>query len=143
MSKLHTLPAVTKKSSKRLGRGYGSGVGGHTVGRGSKGQHARNSVPLWFEGGQLPLIKRLPMLRGKGRLNPLHVVETVTLSQLEKLGQPDITMEVLHAEGMIARRTKRAKIVAVGTLTKKISVQGVQVSGTARQAIEQAGGSVK
>ena len=64
---LNKLPKITKRPKKRLGRGYGSGKGGHTVGRGSKGQKARGKVALGFEGGQLPLIKRLPLKRGKGK----------------------------------------------------------------------------
>ena len=65
--KLHQLTKTTTRSQKRRGRGYGSGVGGHTVGRGAKGQKARSNVSLWFEGGQLPLTKRLPFWRGKSR----------------------------------------------------------------------------
>ena len=65
--KLDQLPKITTKKKKRLGRGYGSGKGGHTVGRGAKGQKARGKVKLGFEGGQLPLIKRLPLKRGKGK----------------------------------------------------------------------------
>lgn len=143
MSKLHTLTSITARSAKRLGRGYGSGVGGHTVGRGAKGQHARNSVPLWFEGGQLPLIKRLPMLRGKGRLNSLSTVEIVTLDQLEKLSTSPVTVEVLREAKMIARTTSQVKVVATGSLTKKVVLQGIKTSGAARKAIEKAGGEVK
>ena len=68
---ISTLPTLTRRPKKRLGRGYGSGKGGHTSSRGAKGQHARNKVAIWFEGGQLPLIKRLPFQRGKGRFKSL------------------------------------------------------------------------
>ncbi|NIT03832.1 hypothetical protein GTO10_02770 [Candidatus Saccharibacteria bacterium] len=61
---LHKLSKIVKKAKKRVGRGYGSGRGGHTVGRGSKGQKARGSVKPTFEGGQLPLVKRLPKKGG-------------------------------------------------------------------------------
>lgn len=143
MSKLHSLKSITSRSAKRVGRGYGSGVGGHTSGRGSKGQHARNSVPLWFEGGQLPLIKRLPMLRGKGRLKSLASIETITLSQLDKLGKPMVTVEILREAKMIDRRTKDVKVVATGEISKKVQLDGIQVSEAAQKAIEKAGGSVK
>lgn len=142
MSKLHSLPAATTNKKKRVGRGYGSGVGGHTVGRGSKGQLARNSVPLWFEGGQLPLIKRLPMLRGKGRLKALFKPEMITLTQLSKVEGAVANLETLKAAKVIHRDTTKVKVVATGEITKKLTVEGVKLSGTARQAIEKAGGSI-
>lgn len=141
MSILHKLPAVVTKKSKRLGRGYGSGVGGHASTRGQKGQKARNSVPLWFEGGQLPLIKRLPMLRGKGRLNPLKVKESVNIVLLNKLTEDVITIEVLKSHHLIHRATKHVKLLA-GQLTRKVQVTGILVSAGARKIIEDLGGSV-
>ena len=87
MSILHQLSSIVDRSHKRLGRGFGSGKGGHTSSRGSKGQRSRtgSKIPLWFEGGQLPLIKRLPMLRGKYRFKVVRPVVELTLSDLEKL----------------------------------------------------------
>ena len=69
---LSSLPKITKRAAKRVGRGYGSGKGGHTSGRGSKGQKARGKLPLTFEGTKVKksLIKRLPLQRGKGKLKP-------------------------------------------------------------------------
>jgi ribosomal protein L15 len=69
--KLHQLPKTTTRAQKRLGRGYGSGKGGHTSSRGQKGDLARGSVPAWFEGGQLPQIRRFPFQRGKLRFKSL------------------------------------------------------------------------
>lgn len=142
MNFLQSLKPTTSKSKKRVGRGYGSGLGGHTAGRGQKGQKARNSVALWFEGGQLPLIKRLPMLRGKGRLKSLLQIETITLNQLEKIGIPVVTLQSLKAARVIKQYTKQVKVLATGTLTKKIQVEGLLVSKKAKEHIEKVGGFV-
>ena len=143
MNILQSLPATKSKSQKRKGRGYGSGVGGHTVGRGQKGQKARNSVPLWFEGGQLPLIKRLPMLRGKGRLVSLFLTEIVKTGQLDKLNLKEITLETLKSSKAISRTAKKAKIITAGEVKKSVTVRGVQVSKSARVLIEKAGGKIE
>ena len=137
-----SLPALVTRKKKRVGRGYGSGVGGHTATRGQKGQKARNSVPLWFEGGQLPLIKRLPMLRGKGRLNSLKLQESIELGRLNKLSGDEVTVEILKQAKIIARQTKTVKLLA-GKLERKIVVKGIAVSSSARKMIEQLGGSVE
>jgi large subunit ribosomal protein L15 len=140
MNLLNSLPAVKSKEKKRVGRGYGSGVGAKS-GRGQKGQHARNKVPLWFEGGNLPLIKRLPMLRGKQRLKSLKSREAVSLTMLNKLSESEITPEVLKQHHLVHRTTKEVKLVS-GELTKKVTIKGMRVSAGARRVIEQAGGSV-
>src|SRR3990167_5472974 len=84
---LHNLSKITICGKKRVGRGYGSGKGGHTSGRGQKGQRSRRTIPWWFEGGQLPLVKRVPFWRGKGRLNPLKqkpvIVKTGQFNKLK------------------------------------------------------------
>src|SRR5260221_1304622 len=97
MSMLNKLTKITEKPAKRLGRGYGSGKGEHTVGRGNKGMRARKSgeAPAWFEGGQLPLVKRLPMLRGKSRFNVIRPTATVTLSHIEKMKAETITLDAV------------------------------------------------
>jgi len=71
---LSTLPKIVNRSAKRVGRGYGSGKGGHTTGRGTKGQKAREKVRIFFEGTKMKksLIKRLPFQRGKNKMKPLH-----------------------------------------------------------------------
>ena len=144
MSLLNQLNKSTTKSNKRIGRGYGSGKGGHTSSRGQKGQKSRQGakIPLWFEGGQLPLIKRLPMLRGKGKLNVVRPTAEVTLSEVDAMKATTITLDTLKLEKVIESRYKKAKIIASGKLSRKVTVEGVQVTKTATQAITAAGGSV-
>ena len=145
MSLLQSLLKTTKKSAKRVGRGYGSGKGGHTSGRGTKGQKSRGgaNIPVCFEGGQLPLIKRLPMLRGKGKLKVVRPTATVSLAELETMTAEIATLATLKSEKVIDRRFKKAKIIATGKLSRKVSVEGLKVSKAAQAAIEAAGGSVK
>lgn len=144
MSLLSSLSSVKDKSAKRVGRGYGSGKGGHTSSRGQKGQNSRRGggVPIWFEGGQLPLIKRLPMLRGKARFNVLTQTAEVSLSDLDKMEANAITFDTLKLENIIPARTKKAKVIAKGSISRKISLDGVPVTSGAQKAIEAAGGSV-
>lgn len=141
MSIISSLPSVKSSEKKRVGRGYGSGVGGHTSTRGQKGQKARNSVPLWFEGGQLPLIKRLPFLRGKGRLNALKSIENVSLTVLNKLPEEEITVEVLKKHRLIRRTTTSVKVLG-GQLDRKVTLKGLTLSAGALQTVEKLGGSV-
>ena len=146
MSMLQHLDKVTSKPKKRLGRGVGSGKGEHTVGRGTKGQRARKSgnAPAWFEGGQLPLTKRLPMNRGKSRFNVIRPSAMVTLNDIEAMKSDTITLETLKIEKVIDSKFKKAKIVSNGALTRKVTVSGgVRVSKTAATIIEQAGGTVE
>src|SRR4030043_2042445 len=86
--KVHDLPKITISKKKRLGRGYGSGKGGHTSSRGTKGQRARGKMKIWFEGGQLALIRKLPKTRGKGIFKSLStspiVVNLKDLNVLKK-----------------------------------------------------------
>jgi large subunit ribosomal protein L15 len=144
MSLLNKLTITTTKSSKRLGRGYGSGKGGHTSTRGQKGQKSRQGakIPLWFEGGQLPLIKRLPMLRGKGRLNVVRITAEVTLSEINAMKADTITLDTLKLEKVISSRAGKAKVIASGKLDKKVTVQGLKVTKAAQEAIVAAGGAV-
>lgn len=144
MSLLNKLTRSTTKSNKRLGRGYGSGKGGHNSSKGQKGQKSRQgaNIPLWFEGGQLPLIKRLPMLRGKGRLNVVRPTAEITLSEVNNMKADVITLDTLKLEKVIDSKFKKAKIIASGTISRKVSVQGISVTKTAAQAIEAAGGTV-
>ncbi|NCN51113.1 MAG: 50S ribosomal protein L15 [Candidatus Pacebacteria bacterium] len=144
MSLLGTLNKTTTKSQKRIGRGYGSGKGGHNSTRGTKGYKSRqgSKVPLWFEGGQLPLIKRLPMLRGKGKLNVVRPTAEVTLSAIQNMTADVITLDALKLEKVIDSRFKKAKIIASGELTRKVTVQGVPVSKAAKSIIEKNDGSI-
>ncbi len=145
MSRIASLPSIVERPKKRVGRGLGSGKGGHTSGRGQKGQLSRRggSIPLWFEGGQLPLIKRLPMLRGKGLLKPTSRVVALTLSDLNKLDAGTISLDSLKLAQVIPQEARAAKIIATGTLTKKMVLSGLKVTSAAQSAIEAAGGSVQ
>jgi large subunit ribosomal protein L15 len=145
MSLLKALNKIVENPSKRLGRGPGSGKGKHTVGRGNKGQRARKSgtPPLWFEGGQLPLVKRVPMQRGKGRFNVLFPTAAVSLAEVEKMSADIITLDALKLEGVIDKRFRKAKIITNGSLTRKVTVRGIAVSKTASTIIERAGGTIE
>ncbi len=145
MSKLSSLIPATTKQKRRPGRGIGSTKGGHTSGRGTKGQWARQGalVPLWFEGGQLPLVKRLPMLRGKGRLKPTTQVVTITLADLQKVQAEVVTIETLKLEKMIPETATRVKVIATGEITKEVSVKGLAITDTARKQIEAVGGTIE
>ena len=137
---LTALPKIIKRPKKRVGRGYGSGKGGHSSGRGFKGQHARNSVAIWFEGGQLPLIKRLPFQRGKGRFNSLHAKPViVTLNQLNVLPVGSVvTVELLVKHTIITAKDAqkfKVKILNTGKLTKRLTVS-IPTSAAAAAAIK-------
>jgi large subunit ribosomal protein L15 len=142
---LNVLKKLTDKPKKRIGRGYGTGKGGHTVGRGTKGQRARKSgeAPAWYEGGQLPLIKRLPMQRGKARFNVLVPTAEVTLAHLNKMTAEVITLDALKLEKVIHARFQRAKVIANGKIERKVIVRGLPATAGAVKAIEHAGGSVE
>lgn len=144
MSLLNKLTKSTSKTVKRVGRGYGSGKGGHTSSRGQKGQRARvgAKIPLWFEGGQLQLGKRLPMLRGKARFNVLNPTVELTLKDLQSLKFDSVTMESLKLNKVIDRRAKKVKIISKGSLDKKLTITGIAVTPKAKAVIEKAGGSV-
>ncbi len=144
MSRLQSLLAITKRTNKRVGRGYGSGKGGHTSTRGMKGQNSRNGGkrPLWFEGGQLPLIKRLPMWRGKGKLESFERTAAVSLTELSKMQATNVSLDTLKLEKVIAQRFRGAKVVAHGSVKRPVVVTGLKVTQLARRLIEKAGGSV-
>ena len=145
MSGLHRLKRSpnSRKNRKRVGRGNGSGRGTFS-GRGSKGQKQHGSVPFLFEGGQLPLIKRLPHMRGF--TNIFRVESTpVNLSTLEKFRSGSkVTPEVLIEAGAVGKSKKyaRIKILGDGDLTKKLKVSAHAFSNTAKSKIEAVGGTV-
>ena len=144
MSDLHKLrrPEGANKTSKRLGRGPGSGKG-KTSGKGHKGQKARtghHGVPAWFEGGQMPLQRRVPK---RGFKNPFRVeFQVVNVGQLSKLSEDEITLEVLDAH-RLASGNQPVKILGDGEVTRKMTVRAHKVSESARAKIEAAGGSVE
>jgi large subunit ribosomal protein L15 len=133
----------SKKDRHRVGRGGGSGWG-KTAGRGHKGQRARSGGyhKVGFEGGQMPLHRRLPK-RGFKSLTHMEVAE-VRLSALESLQVTDVDLAVLQAAGIVSKKVLGAKIILSGKLSKKINVKGdVKASKGARAAIESAGGKVE
>lgn len=142
--KLHNRPKTVTVGKKRLGQGYGSGKGGHTSSRGQKGQKSRGSVRLSFTGSSWVWFKRLPFIRGKSRFGGLNTTYTISLSDLNKFkANSDVNIESLKNIGLIknnASRKTAVRIVATGSLTKKLSVH-VPASSAAVKAIEQAGGS--
>lgn len=134
----------SRKSRKRLGRGHGSGKG-KTAGRGTKGQNARagGGVRRGFEGGQLPIQKRLPYKRGFTNIYRTPW-EVVNLSRLEELDiDGPVTPEVLFARGVTRGIEFPVKILAGGELSRSIIVHAHAFSESAKSAIEQAGGSVQ
>lgn len=133
---------LVARSKKRLGRGHGSGKV-KTSGRGTKGQRARGKIRLGFEGGQLPLIKRLPLLRGKDRNKSLSKKAfPISVDKLNKLPEGStVTLESLAKYHMIDTAARRVKILGGKALTIKLTVS-VPCSASARKAIEKAGGSV-
>lgn len=144
MSILSKLPVVKKNVSKRLGRGYGSGVGGHTSTRGTKGHKARTGgkTPLWFEGGQLPLIRRLPWWRGKSRFNSLKKIQEVQLQAVVEKKLTIVTPETLAEAGLFRLSYGEPRLVGAVELSQPIKVEKVTVTQPVKQAIEKAGGSV-
>jgi large subunit ribosomal protein L15 len=140
--KLHHLrPAEgAKKRPKRLGRGRSAG-GGKTAGRGTKGTGARKNVPAYFEGGQMPLQRRVPKL--KGFSNPNRIAYTpVNVELLARYFDAEVTPEALYAHGL-ARRGRPVKVLARGEIDKALTVRAHAFSETARAKIEAAGGSVE
>src|SRR5689334_6366137 len=135
--------AGSKHAKRRVGRGGGSGWG-KTAGRGHKGQKARSGGfhKLGFEGGQMPLHRRLPK-RGFTSLTRDDVAE-VRLSDLEKLSVAEVDLAALRTAGIVPQSALGAKIIVSGKLSKKLSVKGdVKASKGARAAIEGAGGTVE
>lgn len=142
---LHSLDSVITKKKKRVGQGHGSGRG-KTSGRGMKGQKARGDVPLDFEGGALPLMKRLPFLRGKGRNNAFKpqpvVINVGALNTLPKGSTVDV--ETLAKHGFIELESVKytgVKILGDGDLNVALTVK-LPVSKGAAEKIKKAGGSV-
>jgi large subunit ribosomal protein L15 len=139
--KLHDLksPEGSTHRKKIVGRGI-AGKGGKTAGRGTKGQKARRQIPAGFEGGQLPLLQRIPKL--KGFTNPFRVQYTpVNLDALVTLDITEINPDVLVTRGL-ARKKDLVKVLGRGELTSALHVSAHGFSASARAAIEAAGGTV-
>jgi large subunit ribosomal protein L15 len=132
----------SKKDRKRVGRGIGSGLG-KTAGRGHKGQKSRTGGyhKVGFEGGQMPLQRRLPK-RGFASRTARYNAE-VRLYQLQVMNADVIDMDVLKAEKIVGHDTKKVKIINTGELARAITVKGLAVTKGAQAAIEAAGGKVE
>lgn len=130
-----------KKARRRVGRGIGSGLG-KTCGRGHKGQKSRAGGfhKVGFEGGQMPLQRRLPK-RGFVSLTRARK-EEVTLGQIEKLGLGDVDVLTLLQAGLVSQHALAVKIVKTGEIVRKVNIKGIAVTAGAKAAIEAAGGSV-
>lgn len=135
-------PAEGSKTERvRVGRGIGSGFG-KTAGRGHKGQRARKGGrgKVGFEGGQMPIQRRLPK---RGFNSPsVGLTAEVRLSEIEKLGADEIDLLVLKAANVVPAGALQAKIIKSGSLSRKVSLKGVLVTKGAREAVEAAGGSI-
>lgn len=142
--RLNTLrPAKgAKKEHKRLGRGPGSGLG-KTGGRGTKGQHARAGGfhKVGFEGGQMPLQRRLPKV---GFVSPTRdKTAEVRVHELGRFGGGTVDLAALKAAKIVPKRAQQAKVIASGTLEQAVAVVGLKVTPGARRIIEAAGGSIQ
>ncbi|MXY10870.1 MAG: 50S ribosomal protein L15 [Acidimicrobiaceae bacterium] len=142
MTKLHDLRADpgSRKRAKRVARGIG-GRGGKTAGRGMKGQKARSKVPVGFEGGQMPLLRRVPKWRGF--TNPFRVeYQPINLDTIEESGLDEISPEILRERGLVGKKAL-VKVLGRGELHRAVRVQAHAVSESAAAAIAAAGGSVE
>ena len=141
--KLNTIqPAEGAKHAKRrVGRGIGSGLG-KTAGRGHKGQKSRSGGfhKVGFEGGQMPLQRRLPKRGFKSLTNHRNV--QIRLSEINLLPVDEIDLQVLKQSGLVPQLALSAKVVLSGEITRKVSLKGVGATKGARVAIEAAGGSI-
>jgi large subunit ribosomal protein L15 len=143
MMKMNTIqPAAGAKHAKRrVGRGIGSGLG-KTAGRGHKGQKSRSGGfhKVGFEGGQMPLQRRLPK-RGFKSLTA-RLTAQINLADLEKLPLEEIDLAVLRQAGLVDDLQRAAKVIKSGSLTRKLVLRGIAATAGARAAIEAAGGSI-
>jgi large subunit ribosomal protein L15 len=140
--KIHDLkpPAGSNRDRKRVGRGTG-GKGGKTAGRGTKGQRARGTVPVGFEGGQMPIHMRVPKLRGFN--NPFRVdYQGINLDTIADSGLDEVTPETLRARGLVHKKGL-VKILGRGTLDRAVTVRAHAFSASAEAAITAAGGTVE
>ena len=132
----------SKSARKRVGRGIGSGLG-KTAGRGHKGQKARAGGfhKVGFEGGQMPLQRRLPKVGFRPR--KARRVDEIRLGELGRLEGDVVSLESLRAVGLIDRAVRQVKLIKSGSIERAVTVRGVGVTAGARAAIEAAGGSVE
>ena len=132
----------SRKSNKRVGRGIGSGWG-KTCARGHKGQKSRSGgfTKIGFEGGQMPLQRRLPKVGFVSRQAATRA--EVRLNELEKVAADVIELQALIDAGIVSANTEKAKVIASGEISKAVQLKGIGVTAGARKAIEAAGGKVQ
>lgn len=146
--KLENLPKRKNRTlkGKRVGRGYGSGVGGHTASRGQKGQKSRSGHKslVLFEGGNVPFFRRMPKYKGFSRPQKIEyqVVNIRTLSEEYKAGEV-VNLESLREKALIRKRTTHVKILGYGELSTKLTIEGLAISESAREKIVAAKGTIK
>jgi large subunit ribosomal protein L15 len=131
----------SKRPRRRVGRGIGSGLG-KTAGRGHKGQKSRSGGyhKVGFEGGQMPLQRRLPKRGFKSA--SLKFNAEISLTDLERLGAAEVDVLALKAAGLVGELAKVVKVIKSGELTKKVALKGIGATAGAKAAIEAAGGSI-
>jgi len=134
--------AGSKKARRRVGRGIGSGLG-KTAGRGHKGQKSRAGGyhKVGFEGGQMPMQRRLPKRGFKSAA--LKYNGEVSLTDLERLGADEVDLLSLKAAGLVRQLVKHVKVIKAGELSRKVVLKGIAATAGAKAAIEAAGGSVE
>lgn len=145
---LENLVTIKKKSKKIIGRGMGSGKGSHTVGKGTKGQKSRTGYKApskLFEGGQNPIYRRIPKLRGFSRGYFKTKEQIISLSDLDKLDDGAIVNQELLIEKKLVSKGKDQIVVILneGDLSKQVNIEGLRVSTKAKEKILAKGGSVK
>ncbi|NDH08999.1 MAG: 50S ribosomal protein L15 [Gammaproteobacteria bacterium] len=141
---LNTLsPAKgSRKTAIRVGRGIGSTVG-KTCGRGHKGQKARAGGyhKINFEGGQMPIQRRLPKMGFKSKIAPYK--QELSLDAISRLNLAEVSIEILKAHDIIQHKIKRVKVIGTGSVSNAIVLKGIEVTKSARSAIETAGGRIE
>jgi large subunit ribosomal protein L15 len=142
--KLNTIkPALGEKTSrKRVGRGMGSGLG-KTCGRGHKGQKSRSGgfTKIGFEGGQMPLQRRLPKIGFTSRIS--KTTSQITLSELDKLTETDINIDVLKQNNLVTKNITRVKVMLSGEIKRAVNLTGIKATKGAKAAIEAVKGTIK
>ncbi len=146
--KLHTLPERKNRIKKktRIGRGYGTGSGGHTVGRGTKGQKSRSGHKsmILFEGGNVPFYRRMPKYRGFKRNQKIYA-QPINLDVINNNYSSDevVSVETLRDKGLIRKGTTRVKVLSGGELNKKVVIKGLELSASAEQSVIASGSKVE
>lgn len=141
---LNTIQSTngSRRSAKRVGRGIGS-THGKTCGRGHKGQKSRSGGfhKIGFEGGQMPLQRRLPKLGFSSRVKKYS--EEITLYEIASLNEEIVNIEVLKSANLIPAFTKNVKLIQSGEITIPVTIQGIKVTSGAKASIEAAGGKIE